>query len=204
MRIFLLLFGLVLGVGLSAVVAHHHYDRLAEMGIVPAQPAIQTNSKTEVINKSVNPCAWRETRPISFTSWDDKDLATVEVFGPDCDFSVISLTIRDENQRVVLHEIAEFSGITPNRETQEEMEAIIASFWDGMGPKRTSEFGDWLPQEEMFEDGNQWTSLSKEKYDRARADDAPLICMAVFYETTHCYWRDVERNFTERMISFGA
>ena len=204
MRALLFFIGLAVGIGASIYSIQNHYNSLVKFGLAPALRESRTITKTEVINNTENPCAWKESRSISFTSWEDSDVALVEVFGSNCDFSIISLTIRDQYERVIFHKIAELSGITPYPETEKDLPKIVERFWDVIGPSNIDEFSEMVALKEKHGEDEEGIELFHSSYSAALSADAPIICMQVHYEYTHCYWRNAERNSTERILSYSA
>jgi hypothetical protein len=204
MRIFLFILGVAFGVLVSLYAVHHQSTRLQAAGIVPAAPEPTIIVKTEVIDKTVNPCAWDETRNLPFLSWEEESDVTIKVYGADCDYSVLQLIVHDESRRVYLDEIVRLGAITANRETGDDMPRIMKRYWEEIGPSRTSELAPWAPAEEMFEKHYQWSAVEKDDYERARTADAPLICMRIYYETANCYWYDPVARRARHVASYGV
>lgn len=156
-------------------------------------------------NLDVISCPHHEEFSVSFTSWDNQDLFSIDLLGDDCSNSVRVITVRNSSGRVIYTNSVRLQQLSAQPLRYDDVlvrtvEAIRKSI-SGASTKDIPAYNSPDVDPENYYQGGE---ENRENYEKARSLDKPVMCVRIGYEYWECFWYDPDLRATNYLYGFGA
>jgi hypothetical protein len=179
--------------------------QIASIGIAWLGSVVSAHSTDA--QSSANPCAYDESKPISFADWEGSDKARVRILGESCVNSILLVTIQDSHGVVRFAHAAIFYRLTPvnlDELTSDDARHVAELVWLVIGPEHTNKLESWKEPKPIYDMYDEVPALDEEEYDGVRALDIPYVCVQEYYEGADCYFFDHKWKVSRKLLEVAG